>query len=96
MQVHVNFGDLWNDPVVKNYTKSIEQGAATSVYAALSEEWKNKGGRYLSNCVEEQPTNAMDSPMMVSDDGFAPWAYDPEAEKKLWKMTCDLVGVKDD
>jgi len=29
--------------VVNNYMKSAEQGAATSVYAAVSEEWKNKG-----------------------------------------------------
>jgi len=32
-----------DNETVMNYMKSAEQGAATSIYAALSEEWKDKG-----------------------------------------------------
>ena len=45
LQVHVS-SDMqagWDSPEIRNYMKDTEQGAATSVYAALSEEWKNKG-----------------------------------------------------
>jgi hypothetical protein len=34
--------------------KSSAQGAATTVYAAVSWEWSYKGGRYLSSCMEQR------------------------------------------
>ena len=43
LQVHVDMSAAMGDETVKNYMKDTEQGAATSVYAAVSEEWKNKG-----------------------------------------------------
>jgi hypothetical protein len=37
---------------LRRYMKDAAQGAATSVYAAVSSaEWEGKGGRYLSDCV---------------------------------------------
>ena len=97
LQVHVDSAvtDGWDTPEVRNYMKSPEQGAATSIYAALSEEWKNKGGKYLSDCAE-QPAFHSDNPMAVGDDGYATWAYDEQSEKRLWKDSLKMVGLKDD
>ncbi|TAQ88587.1 hypothetical protein B7494_g3096 [Chlorociboria aeruginascens] len=36
--------------IVQNYIKSLEQGAATTVFAAISKEFENEGGMYLENC----------------------------------------------
>lgn len=45
LQVHVDkdLMESWNNETNNNYLKSVEQGAATSIYSALSQEWKNKG-----------------------------------------------------
>lgn len=76
--------------------KSPEQGAATSIYAALSAEWKDKGGRYLSNCVEQPAFSHADDPSFLGDDGYAEWAYDEEASKRLWKDSLKMVNLEDD
>lgn len=100
LQTHVaadyEAADVWNIPAVKAYTKNPEQGASTQVYAALSEEWKNKGGRYLADCVEQGPTQHPENPMYVPDDGYEKWAYDEQAEKRLWKDSLKMVGLEDD
>lgn len=76
--------------------RSTEQGAATSVYAAVSREWEGKGGRYLSDCVEKGPM-VPGSPMIVfGEEGYAPWAYDEESARKLWADSCGFVGVEND
>lgn len=94
LQVHVPSTPEWDTPEVRAYMKSPEQGAATSVYAALSEEWKNRGGRYLSDCVE-QPAFSHEGAMYVGDDGYQKWAYDEEAEKRLWRDSLKMVGLAD-
>ncbi len=40
--------EMLSDPVFKSLLKSPEQGAATSVWAAIAKEWEGKGGRYLN------------------------------------------------
>ena len=96
LQVHVDPEMMNNmDSNTANYMKSPEQGASTSVYAALSEEWKNKGGKYLSDCIEQAPL-AHNNPMTVGDDGYATWIYDEQAERRLWQDSLKMVGMKDD
>ena len=58
--------------------KSIEQGAATSVWAAVAPELDAHGGAYLADCE-------------VSDDD-APWTRDEAAAARLWSMSEELVG----
>ncbi|KIM95468.1 hypothetical protein OIDMADRAFT_133972 [Oidiodendron maius Zn] len=73
--------------------KTIEQGAATTVWAATAKALEDKGGLYLEDCqvskkwVEENGRYA---------PGYAPWAYDEVKEGKLWKTSIDLVGIRDD
>lgn len=96
LQVHTpEMDEMVKVPEVQAYMKDVEQGAATSVYAALSEEWKNKGGRYLSNCQEEGPFHS-ENPMQTGDDGYAKWAYDQAAEERLWKESLQMVGLNAD
>lgn len=96
LQVHVpELVAMVEMPEVQAYMKNVEQGAATSVYAALSEEWKDKGGRYLSDCQEMGPFKG-ENPMQTGDDGYAPYAYDQQAEKRLWKESLEMVGLKAD
>lgn len=93
LQVHMSEeakAGFAKDEKVRNYMKSPAQGAATTVYAAVSKEWEGRGGRYLEDCAEaeENVRGAM--------EGYASWAYDEEGEKRLWRDSCAMVGVEDD
>ena len=81
---------MTKDEKIRNYMKSVAQGAATSVYAAVSKEWEGKGGRYFEDCDEAGPNQS------GSMDGYAAHAYNEEGEKRLWTDSCRLVGVEDD
>ena len=54
------------------YMSSAEQGAATTVYAAISKEWEGRGGRYLANLIEQDPAGAKTPPFDTWDQGYAP------------------------
>lgn len=58
--------------------KTVEQGAATSVWAAVAPELEDHGGAYLAD-------------VAVSDDD-APWTRDAEAAARLWALSEELVG----
>jgi hypothetical protein len=74
--------------------QSTAQGAATSVYVAVSKEWEVRG--YLSDCLEQGRVKADHPPLAPGDDGYAAWAFDEEKAARLWKMSCVMVGVEDD
>ena len=84
------------DPMAVNYMKSAAQGAATSVYAALSKEWEGRGGMYLSDCVLQGPVTPDNSALALGDDGYAAWAYDETKAVRLWRDSCTMVGVDDE
>jgi NAD(P)-dependent dehydrogenase (short-subunit alcohol dehydrogenase family) len=68
--------------------KTTEQGASTSVWAAVGGELEGMGGLYLENCAQAEPANP-DNPR----GGVWPWALDPEAADRLWAITRDTIGV---
>ena len=68
--------------------KSTEQGAATSVWAALGEELEGKGGLYLEDCAQAQPPETA-APMQ----GVWPHALDPEAADRLWVQSVKTTGA---
>ncbi|POS78046.1 short-chain dehydrogenase [Diaporthe helianthi] len=84
-------GAFEKDEALQNNAKSAPQGAATTIYAALSKEWEGRGGKYLCNLVEQGPAE-MDS---QDESGHAPWAYDEDAAKQLWALSNKLVGFND-
>eukprot|EP01102_Stenamoeba_stenopodia_P014028 TRINITY_DN4624_c0_g1_i1.p1 TRINITY_DN4624_c0_g1~~TRINITY_DN4624_c0_g1_i1.p1 ORF type:complete len:339 (-),score=106.49 TRINITY_DN4624_c0_g1_i1:144-1160(-) len=68
--------------------KSIEQGAATSIWAALAPELEGNGGHYLEDCSISGVRN--DAPWV----GCAPHALDVEDAKRLWDFSVEAVEGK--
>jgi NAD(P)-dependent dehydrogenase (short-subunit alcohol dehydrogenase family) len=58
--------------------KTVEQGAATSVWGATSPDLDGKGGLYLDDCNIGEP---------------APYALDPESARRLWAWSEAEVGL---
>ncbi|KIM98296.1 hypothetical protein OIDMADRAFT_127822 [Oidiodendron maius Zn] len=73
--------------------KSPEQGAASTVWAAIGQEWEKKGGEYLAECGKTTRGNDNHE---ITGTGFAGHAYDPEKEARLWKDSLKMVGMTDD
>lgn len=72
--------------------KSPEQGAATTVWAAIGREWENKGGQYLAGCDRTMRGNDKHE---IGGVGFAGHAYDLENEARLWKDSLKMMGLED-
>jgi NAD(P)-dependent dehydrogenase (short-subunit alcohol dehydrogenase family) len=69
--------------------KTIPQGAATSVWAAVVAPAEAVGGRYCEDCQVSQVTEGLISPV---SPGVRPYALDPEHAKALWAKSEELVG----
>ncbi len=68
--------------------KTVEQGAATSVWAAVGSELEGQGGLYLEDCNESLP---FDPAKPYS--GYMPYIRDPESAQRLWQASKQLVGL---
>ncbi|KAK5050644.1 hypothetical protein LTR84_003926 [Exophiala bonariae] len=73
--------------------KSSEQGAATSVWGILTKRYNDKGGVYLADIGEAVPWGPQDA---AAAPAYVPHAYDGHAEERLWQLSCDAVGTKND
>lgn len=80
------------DEYIKKYWKSPEQGAATSVWAAVAKELEGKGGKYLDDCQIAGPHDPAKSG--GQGPGYAPHAYNQEGEAELWSKTLDLLKIR--
>jgi len=67
--------------------KTPEQGASTSVWAAIGEELEGVGGLYLENLAQAEPFVA------GGRTGVMPHALDPEAAERLWLLSEETTGV---
>lgn len=67
--------------------KSLEQGAATSVFAATAQELAGKGGAFLNDC-SIWPINDDDAIF----EGVRSWAIDPQEAERLWSVSEKMVG----
>lgn len=85
-------------PGMANYMKSPEQGAATTIFAAVARELEGKGGIYLDCCAEAPglPANHDKIGAGNIDYGYAPWAFDSVKEEALWTKSLKLVGLPED
>lgn len=81
-------------PDLMRSMKSPEQGAATTVVAAVDKELEGKGGKYLDNTAVSPPVKPEDEGNLMAT-GFASWTYDEEAAKKLWTVSSEIVGVEE-
>ncbi|MDP3745835.1 MAG: oxidoreductase [Phenylobacterium sp.] len=74
---------------VREGFKTTEQGASTSVWAAVGEELEGIGGLYLEDCKEAGPWTKED-PV----HGVMPHALDPDSAERLWALSEATTGVK--
>ena len=59
--------------------KTPFHGAQTTLYCCLEDKLSGVSGKYYSDCVEARPKRQA----LVIED-----------QEKLWKMSCDMVGIK--
>jgi NAD(P)-dependent dehydrogenase (short-subunit alcohol dehydrogenase family) len=71
--------------------KTIPQGAATSIWAAVVAPAEEIGGKYCENCHVGQvvPEEIAISP---TSEGVRAYALDPKAAEALWKKSEEMVG----
>lgn len=75
-----NVGDVY---------KNVQQGAATSVWCAVSDDLNGKGGVYCkdSNIAVVVPDGSM------APFGVRQWALDMDSAERLWKICEEMTGV---
>ncbi len=73
---------------IRDGFKTTEQGASTSVWAAVGPELEGVGGLYLENCAQAAP---FDKAMPFV--GVMPHALDPVDADRLWALSVETVGA---
>lgn len=74
--------------------KTVEQGAATSVVAAVALEFAHSGGHYLDDS-QEAYTVPDDADLARHPHGVKEWALDPATAERLWAVSADLLRTAD-
>ncbi|CAH0057234.1 unnamed protein product [Clonostachys solani] len=75
---------------IMHVLKNTEQGAATTVVAAVGKEWEGRGGVYLADCAESE---------RGEDDGsilgprYSSVTYNKNDEGRLWEESLKMVGL---
>ncbi len=70
--------------------KSIEQGAATTLVAAVAPQFAHTGGHYLDDG-QEAYTVPDDADLAQHPHGVKQWALDPDTAQHLWNVSTDLL-----
>ncbi|MEU6565407.1 SDR family NAD(P)-dependent oxidoreductase [Streptomyces parvulus] len=70
--------------------KTVEQGAATSIVAAVTPEFARSGGHYLDD-TQEAYTVPNDADLAQHPHGVKEWALDPAIAKRLWSVSAQLL-----
>lgn len=79
------YDNLWSlaqalkKPVAKTLFRTPAEGASISIYAAAAAEMEGVGSCYLYNGVKKRSSEL---------------SYDSELQVKLWKKSCQLVGLQ--
>lgn len=81
-----------SDPDLAKNFKTVEQGAATTVWAATAACLEGQGGKYLEDCQVSKPWI---SSAGLWAPGYSSWAYDQEGEAKLWAKSLELASVRE-
>ncbi|TVY68501.1 Short-chain dehydrogenase TIC 32 [Fusarium oxysporum f. sp. cubense] len=78
------------DPYLKTIWKLPDQGAATSVWAAVAQALEGQGGKYLEDC---QIVGKWDPSTPLYARGYGEHAYDTEKAARLWDKSLEWVGL---
>jgi len=71
--------------------KTVAQGAATTLVAAIAPEFAEAGSRYLDDC-REAYTVPDEATLAEHPHGVKQWALDPEAANQLWHRSLNMVS----
>ena len=71
--------------------KTIPQGAATSVWAAVVAPADEVGGHYCENCHVSAVTDGIITP---ASEGVRAYAVDPDRAKALWAKSEEMLGER--
>ena len=85
-RVEQGWVDESGNPVHPQF-KIPQQGAATQVWAATSQQLADLGGVYLEDCEVAELTSSTDSV-----PGVRPYAIDPDSARRLWTLSAQLTG----
>lgn len=80
-------GFINEDGTVNDMVKTVGQGAATSVWAAVAPELTNRGGLVLEDCNEAE----LVGPDTHAWSGFDPGVADPQTAGKLWAISEQVI-----
>ncbi|WFB67620.1 SDR family NAD(P)-dependent oxidoreductase [Chryseobacterium sp. WX] len=86
-------------PEVEARLKTIPQGAATTIWCAVSPQLNEIGGVYCENCDiaeidEGQIEHRFDEPATIR--GVQPYSVDKNNAERLWKLSEEMLGFKFD
>ena len=84
----IAFGWIDEAGKINELFKTPEQGASTSVWAAVGPELEGVGGLYLENCAEAAPFDRANPFVGVMD-----YALDPKAADELWTVSEEVTGA---
>lgn len=74
------------------HVKTLEQGASTSVWAAVAPELDGVGGKYLENC----QVSKISTPEAVSkeNEGHLEYAVNLDNARKFWDLSIEWIKAK--
>jgi NAD(P)-dependent dehydrogenase (short-subunit alcohol dehydrogenase family) len=72
--------------------KTIGQGAATTLVAAVAPEFERTGGHYLDDC-REAYTVPNDADLSTHSHGVKQWALDPDTARELWSVSLQTLNL---
>ncbi|MFE6664639.1 SDR family NAD(P)-dependent oxidoreductase [Streptomyces sp. NPDC057697] len=72
--------------------KTVQQGAATTMVAAVAPQFAHSGGHYLDDS-QEAYTVPNDADLAQHPHGVKQWALDPGTAERLWAVSTDLLRV---
>ena len=84
----IGFGWIDENGVPNPRMKTPEEGAATSVWAAVGPELEGVGGKYLENCAEAGPWTEAEP-----WSGVLPYAIDPASAERLWAWSENEIAT---
>ena len=73
--------------MAKQFFKTPEQGAATTLWCATSPQLEERGGEYCEDCDISQLDDSDDRVFA----GVRSWAVDAQAAERLWDATNDMI-----
>ena len=91
-RVMEKFKPLMEMEVFQTAFKSVEQGAATQVWAAIGKDLEGKGGLYLD---DSSISFLLPDDAQVGVAGYRPWAFNEAGAKQLWADSLEMVGEKE-